>query len=61
MPQITEIYLDKEDDVLDYSKRVIFAKKQTLKPVTDDLERSNSLQLEDEDYEEIHDNSFLLQ
>ncbi len=28
MPQITEIYLDKEDDVLDYSKRVIFAKKQ---------------------------------
>ena len=27
MPQITEIYLDKEDDVLDYSKRVIFEKR----------------------------------
>lgn len=24
MPQLTEIYLDKEDDVLDYCKRVIF-------------------------------------
>ena len=24
MPQITEMYLDKEDDVLDYCKRVIF-------------------------------------
>ena len=24
MPQITEIYLDKEDDVLDYCKRIIF-------------------------------------
>jgi len=28
MPQITEIYLDKEDDVLDYCKRVIFNPKQ---------------------------------
>ena len=27
MPQITEIYLDKEDDVLDYCKRVIFNPK----------------------------------
>jgi len=24
MPQITEMYLDKEDDVLDYCKKVIF-------------------------------------
>ena len=24
MPQITELYLDKEDDVLDYCKRVVF-------------------------------------
>jgi hypothetical protein len=24
MPQITEMYLEKEDDVLDYSKRVMF-------------------------------------
>jgi hypothetical protein len=29
MPQITEIYLDKEDDLLDYSKRVIFAPAAT--------------------------------
>ncbi len=29
MPQITELYLDKEDDVLDYSKRIMFGPKST--------------------------------
>ena len=24
MPQITELYLEKEDDVLDYQKKIVF-------------------------------------
>lgn len=46
MPQITEIYLDKEDDVLDYSKRVIFGKRGAWEEP--DAERTTSLAMEDD-------------
>jgi uncharacterized protein YgfB (UPF0149 family) len=74
MPQITEIYLDKEDDLLDYSKRVIFgggASKRGTNSSTnnadtlddfEDLARCNSLQLDDEEENNEYDeDSYLSQ
>jgi hypothetical protein len=44
MPQITEIYFDKEDDVLDYNKRVIFGKRRAWEEPEAEQTTSNAIE-----------------